>query len=146
MAERGLVGLGIDSLTYCTGEILAVFKVLSKEANYPVLVHCTQGKDRTGLVVLLVLMLCVVDLGVARGDYMASERELRGEREEKLTEIRSIGLPDVFADCPEDWVETVGAHIEERYGGVEKYLARCGVTREMQKSVKRIMMCEEHGS
>jgi len=143
MAPRGLIGLGIDSLTFCGAEVLSSFRILAEPANYPLLVHCTQGKDRTGLVVLLVLMLCGVDLDVARGDYMASQRELEGERDEKLLEIRSIGLPDVFADCPEEWVETVGGHVNNQYGGVEKYLARCGVTEEMQRSVRRILTCQE---
>lgn len=147
MAPRGLVGSGIDSLTFCTGEVLAAFKVLSEEKNYPLLVHCTQGKDRTGLVVLLVLLLCEVDTEAVKGDYLASQKELAGEeRKEKLEEIRSIGLPDVFADCPEDWVEKVAGHIDQQYGGVEKYLARCGVTREMQKNVRRILMCDERTS
>ena len=28
--------------------------------NYPILVHCIHGKDRTGLIIMLLLMLCDV--------------------------------------------------------------------------------------
>ena len=28
--------------------------------NYPILVHCIHGKDRTGLIIMLLLMLCNV--------------------------------------------------------------------------------------
>ena len=29
--------------------------------NYPVLVHCIHGKDRTGLIVMLIMLLCSVE-------------------------------------------------------------------------------------
>lgn len=32
--------------------------------NYPILVHCIHGKDRTGLIIMLLLMLCNVDTEV----------------------------------------------------------------------------------
>jgi protein tyrosine/serine phosphatase len=41
----------------CKGEVKQVFDVLADDRNWPVLVHCTQGKDRTGLIVMLVLFL-----------------------------------------------------------------------------------------
>lgn len=137
MAPRGLVGLAFDSLHYCTYEVLSVFRVLADEAAYPVLVHCTQGKDRTGLTVLLVLMLLGVDAEAIAEDYLRSQKDLLAERGEKLEELRSIGLPDDFADCPTDWVEKVVNHINEQYGGIEKYLLKCGVTEDMQKAIKR---------
>ena len=31
-----------------------------EEGNYPILVHCIHGKDRTGLIIMLLLMLCDV--------------------------------------------------------------------------------------
>ena len=54
---------------------------------------------------------------------------------------RSIGLPDEFADCPEDWVEKVVEHVDGQYGGAEKYLNWCGVTHEMQADIKCILLC-----
>ena len=142
MAQRGLAGLAEDSLAHCTKEVKAVFDVLADAASYPVLVHCTQGKDRTGLTVLLVLMLCGVPQEAIERDYRLSERELEVERTEKVEEIRSIGLPDSFADCPPDWVRLVSGFVDEQYGGVEKYLDSCGVGREMQSRVREVMMVE----
>jgi len=140
MAPRGLIGLGEDSLAYCTAEVRACFEVLGDEENYPVLVHCTQGKDRTGLVVLLVCMLCGVGQHAIEKDYIVSEAELQVEMESRLREIRSIGLAEEFAGCPPDWARKMMEHIDERYGGVDEYLLRCGVTKDTQNKVKSILV------
>lgn len=39
-------------------------RVFASEDNYPILVHCIHGKDRTGIVIALLLMLCDVDAAV----------------------------------------------------------------------------------
>lgn len=140
MAEKGLVGLAVDSLDHCTKEVCAVFKVLAASGSWPVVVHCTQGKDRTGLVVLLVLLLVGADREAIKADYGLSQKELEPERAERLPEIRAIGLPDSFADCPPDWIDRVAGHVDEEYGGVEKYLLRCGVSQETQRKVKEILL------
>lgn len=140
MIPRGLIGLGIDTLNYSTCEVRDVFTVLSDESNYPVLVHCTQGKDRTGLVVLIVLMLCGVDHDAISHDYMSSEAELLPEKEERLKEILRIGLSEDFAGCPEDFVKEVTRHVQDRYGGIKKYLTEIGVGDEVPNRVRRIML------
>lgn len=139
MTSRGLTGLAEDSLQHCTAEVKQVFTVLADQAAYPVLVHCTQGKDRTGLTALLVLMLLHVPQEAIEKDYIMSESELRPERDEKVKELRSIGLPDDFADCPADWVKSVSTWLEERYGGVNSYLESCGVGEVMQQNVRQIL-------
>ncbi|KAF2715996.1 hypothetical protein K431DRAFT_289786 [Polychaeton citri CBS 116435] len=139
MAPRGLVGLARDSLIHSQAEVKEVFDVLADDANYPILVHCTQGKDRTGLVVLLVLLLLGAPLEAIEEDYVMSERELAPEREEKLNEVRSIGLPDEFAGCPKHWVEEVARFIQEEFGGVERYLEKCGVGVEVRHKVRQVL-------
>ena len=140
MNARGLVGLAEDRLRPCTAEVLQVFTVLAARQKWPVMVHCTQGKDRTGLVVLLVLMLCDVPREVIEDDYRLSQGELAPEREERIKEIRAIGLGDDFADCPADWIEKVSGYVDSEFGGVEKYLLRCGVTVDMQNRVKEVLL------
>ncbi len=139
MQKRGLVGLGVDTLDYSTSEIRDVFNVLADENKYPVMVHCTQGKDRTGLIVLLVLMLCGVGHDAIQEDYMRSEKELLVEKEERLREILRIGLSEDFAGCPEEFVKTVTKHVQETFGGIEKYLTNIGVDGEAQKRVRGSM-------
>jgi protein-tyrosine phosphatase len=140
MLPRGLIGLGIDTVDHSTNEIRNVFNILANESSYPVLVHCTQGKDRTGLIVLLVLMLCGVDAESISGDYVGSEEELLVEKEERLREILRIGLSEDFAGCPPNFVKEVTKHMQEKYGGIEKYLTTIGIDEKAQSRLCGIMI------
>lgn len=136
MAPRGLVGLGEDSLDFSQGEICSCFRILAEPENYPILIHCTQGKDRTGLIVLLVLLLLEVDVEAITADYVVSERELEVARESRMKEIRSIGLGEEFAGCPQGFVGAMKAYLDGKWGGVEGYLDGCGVDSRMREKIR----------
>ena len=136
MQPRGLTGLGVDTLDFSGEQIKEVFQVLAEESSYPVLVHCTQGKDRTGLVILLALLLCGVDIPAISDDYVMSQKELEPEMKDRLKEIQSIGLDESFAGCPSDFVAIVTNHLDSHYGGVGKYLEHIGVDSRIQHNVK----------
>lgn len=40
--------------------IAIAIKIMLDEANLPAAMHCTHGKDRTGIIVMLLLLLCNV--------------------------------------------------------------------------------------
>ena len=140
MALRGLIGLGKDSLDHCTSELREIFTLLADSSNYPILVHCTQGKDRTGLVVALLLLLLNVPVRAISADYMASENELDSERESRMDEIRRIGLGEEFAACPAGFVQGIDEHLQHVYGGVNQYLRHIGVDQGTQDNIKENML------
>lgn len=145
MSPRGLVGLGLITLDNCGAELAQALRSTTATSSTPVLVHCTQGKDRTGLVVLLVLAALGVPRRAIAHDYRLSAPEEQAARASSdssssaaaaaaareaaalalANEMRQIGLsPTEWAGAPEDFVPRVFAHLEERYGGVEAYLDR----------------------
>ncbi|TVY65752.1 hypothetical protein LSUE1_G006314 [Lachnellula suecica] len=128
MQPRGLVGLGFDSIDHCGPEIAEALREFSNPANHPVLTHCTQGKDRTGLLIAFILLLLEIPVLAIAHDYVMSESELLPERESRLVEIRSIGLTEDFAGCPPGWIEEMRKHLEEKYGGVRAYCRGIGFT------------------
>ena len=140
MRHRGLVGLGKDSLDHSMSEIRQVFEVLADLANYPVMVHCTQGKDRTGLVVILSLLLLDISLQVISEDYVASERFLLPEKEARMKEINEIGLGEDFSGCPPTFVLEMHEHINKTYGSLQGYLQSIGVGQAMQDKIKQNML------
>jgi len=139
MQPRGLIGLGYDSIDHCGPEIASALRAFSSAENYPILVHCTQGKDRTGLIVALVLLLLDVPIKSISHDYCMSEQALKPERESRLVEIRQIGLTDDFAGCPHDWVERMNEHLQLRYGGVKEYLSTIGIAEGDQEGIVKVL-------
>ena len=140
MLPKGLIGLGIDTLDHSGPEIKDIFDVLSERSSYPVLVHCTQGKDRTGITVLLVLLLCGVDISTVTADYVQSESALESEKEERMKEIRSIGLDETFAQCPPDFCSRIVRYLENKHGGICNYLHRIGVGKAQQETIRHLLL------
>lgn len=138
MQPRGLTGLARDTLDFSGAEMKEVFDILADDRSSATIVHCTQGKDRTGLVVLLALFLTrVIPLDVIAMDYVRSEPDLRVELDERMKEIRAIGLDEEYAKCPPGFTNAIKSHLDARYGGVEGYLTSIGVGVEMQKKIRR---------
>lgn len=67
---QGLVGQAKDTIDSSGHELKEVFEILADSGCYPVFFHCTSGKDRTGLVTLLLLLLLEIPLDAISVDYM----------------------------------------------------------------------------
>ncbi|KAM5377456.1 hypothetical protein ACJZ2D_004995 [Fusarium nematophilum] len=126
MLPRGLVGLGLDTIDQSTKEIRETLALYTTPSSIPCVVHCTQGKDRTGLVCALVLMILDVPISAIEHDYGLSDDALIPEREERLVEIRQIGLTDDWADTAADMIVRIKQHLDDRYGGLDAYLDSIG--------------------
>lgn len=135
MQPRGLIGLGKDSLDHSRDEIRQMLEVMAESKNYPLMIHCTQGKDRTGLSITLLLLLLNTPLQAISADYLASERELLPEMESKMVEISEVGLSEDFAGCPATFVAELSDHINENYSSLQGYLELIGVDRMMQEKI-----------
>ncbi|RVX72353.1 hypothetical protein B0A52_04558 [Exophiala mesophila] len=139
MLPRGLVGLGKDTLDHSGPEIREMMNIVANQDSWPVLIHCTQGKDRTGITILLLLLLCGIDIKAISHDYLQSEPELECEKEARMEEISSIGLDESFAGCPIDFCHQILEHLDSRYGGVEEYMRTIGVGEEQCSAVQEIL-------
>ena len=103
----------------------------------PVVIHCTAGKDRTGLAAMLLLDLAGVAAEHVVADYALSSRR-RPSRQYDHTEARSLrplledqGLdPARFAPLWESREAVMAATLEnlyDRWGGAAGYLAAAGM-------------------
>lgn len=144
MQPRGLIGLGKDSIDYAKAEICEIMEVMADTSNYPIMIHCTQGKDRTGLVIMLLLLLLDTPLDAISTDYLASEGELLAERESRLAEVNKIGLSEHFAGCPPNFIAEVSHYINETYGSLEGYISSIGVSKTTQeKVIKNLLLYKQ---
>ncbi|MDQ0646182.1 protein-tyrosine phosphatase [Microbacterium natoriense] len=99
-----------------------------------VLVHCTAGKDRTGVATALLLDAAGADRAAVVADYAQSEENLAGEWAERMLErARSWGMPlvpaltDLVTATPPQAIEAAFAWIDER-GGSAEYLRGGGLS------------------
>lgn len=112
--------------------IVAVLRTLAQPAALPALVHCTAGKDRTGLIIALLLGLAGVTPTVIAADYALSAQYL-GEayRAEARLRAEAAGIPwaayQQFLICPPDLMLDTLDELEQTYGGVRAYLSAAGL-------------------
>jgi len=109
------------------------------DAEGPVVVHCMAGKDRTGLVVALLLRLAGVAPETIGTDYSLSSERLApvletwiddaADETERRKRLRLSGTP------AEGMVRVV-AEIEARYGDVASYLRAAGVGEAQLKRLR----------
>lgn len=56
-----------------------------------------------------------------------------------MKEIKSIGLTEDFAGCPNDWIEKMHEHLVEKYGGVREYCEGIGFKKEEQERLVAVL-------
>jgi protein-tyrosine phosphatase len=108
-------------------------RVIADPARLPVLVHCAAGKDRTGLLVALLLEA----LGVSRSlvvDEYALTGTLRPDRVQAYAHLfteSGVDLADIamLFDSPAEAMEATLSWLDETRGSVTAYLKRdCGLS------------------
>jgi len=117
-----------------TDVIVTALREIADTGDAPVVVHCTAGKDRTGIVVALALLAVGVDRETVVADYALTEANLEGPWLEGMLElVRGYGVevtPDlrvILGGSPREALETTIDRIEERAGSVRDYLLQAGL-------------------
>lgn len=117
-----------------TDVIVTALREIADTGDAPVVVHCTAGKDRTGIVVALALLAVGVDRETVVADYALTEANLEGPWLEGMLElVRGYGVevtPDlrvILGGSPREALETTIDRIEERAGSVRAYLLDAGL-------------------
>ncbi|SDG91805.1 tyrosine-protein phosphatase [Nonomuraea jiangxiensis] len=93
----------------------------------PALIHCAAGKDRTGIVVALILDLLGVDHEAIVRDYALTAKELPDVLA-MLDLMASPGMPPTLLEAPESAMRTFLAALATQ-GGAERLLLANGLTR-----------------
>jgi protein-tyrosine phosphatase len=123
--------------------IAAAVSVIADSGPAPVLVHCTAGKDRTGLVVALALEAAGVDRTAVVADYTQSALNLDGAwMNQALTALVSGGVPispalfEALGGSPDHAMSGLLAGLDEQYGSVVGYLMVHGFLAESVEKLR----------
>lgn len=124
-------------LEYAANQIVTVLGAILDAPPGPVLVHCHAGKDRTGLVVALCLELTGASRAEIAADYVQTGPELNdfyaamkaGKTPEEWAKL------EPFMPChPDDLLRPL-AYLDEKWGGLEKYLSAYGFSQVEQTAL-----------
>lgn len=135
-----MVGLSKDSLQFCQDEIREALEVFTDFKAYPVLVHCTQGKDRSGLIVMLVLFVLGVPLEHVKADYTLSNEGLAPTRESMIKEVEEMGMDADYTKAPPEVIEAVWNFLQTEYGGIDGYLDTIGFGEQKRRTLRKLLL------
>lgn len=125
----------IDGNAHHIGEL---FQRLADPNQLPALIHCTAGKDRTGLAVALLLLTLGVPEETVLADYTLSNRFYDHFRRGIAADIKQVAPWGVSVDDLQDLLlvkaktlQGALAHLRQTYGSVDSYLRnQAGVSDE----------------
>lgn len=113
-------------------QLVRVLEIVSEASTHPVLVHCTAGKDRTGLVIALLHATVGLAPKTILEDYGASEKILGSKFEERVRNLyRQMAVPpEILGDAPRhappSYLASALEDARADAGSVKEFLAKKG--------------------
>lgn len=122
-----------------------LFALYANAADHPLLIHCTAGKDRTGVSTAFLLTVLGVDRSWIEADYVLTNRDV--SRQLDFLEA-NIGLPEGMsrsdmqhhAGVPENAMTDFLDGLTERWGSPMAYLEHIGIAEETFAKVRKAFL------
>ena len=120
---------------------LKMFEIFADAGSLPVVLHCTAGKDRTGVSTAFLLSVLGVSRDWIEADYLLTN--LDTARQADFIES-TVGYPQgvdresmlLAAGVPEDAMKDFLDGVEAKWGSAVGYLEEIGVTQEQMDAVR----------
>ena len=115
-------------------------------ADQPVLVHCTVGKDRTGVTIALLLAAAGVDEDAVVSDYARTETLLPRERNARVVaHLRRMHpearhLEDLATRSPAPVMRGVLEDVSARFGSAADYLRAGGMADDELRALRDVLI------
>ena len=128
--------------------------VVLDQSNWPVLIHCTAGKDRSGVAVALILEALGVDRETIMEEYLLTNKFSRVDEKavilSKQSKKASMGhrTPSASAWRPivgvdAKMLEAFYASVDEEYGSMDAFLTKLGVDHDARGALAASLTTEQ---
>lgn len=123
---------------------LPIFELISDPSAYPVLYHCSNGKDRAGVLTALLLDLAGVRRELIVSDFSLSNYHIEQVIEkfidhEEGTLLMRLGVPreelSELMGVRTQWIQNLLDHIDMTYGSTRGYLEHIGISQGILTAV-----------
>ncbi|KAJ5007277.1 Tyrosine-protein phosphatase [Colletotrichum sp. SAR 10_99] len=122
----------------------------TSEIPTPLLIHCTAGKDRTGVICALILSLCGVSDDVVAHEYSLTDIGLQDRKEELVNQLLATeamkGNPEgarrMIGSRKENMLSTLKL-IRHEYGSVESFVqTRCRLSPKAIEQIRKNLVVD----
>ncbi|MCI0158720.1 tyrosine-protein phosphatase [Leifsonia shinshuensis] len=127
--------------------VVRALQEIADTGEEAVVVHCTAGKDRTGIVVALALTAVGVDRATVVADYAATQANLDGQwLEGMIALVTSHGVevtPDlrvILGGSPPEALEASLDLLDRKFGGVREYLLAAGLNEVELSKLRSVLV------
>lgn len=117
-------------------------------AEQPVVVHCTVGKDRTGVTVALTLAAAGVHDDAVIADYARTEALLPQDRSRQIAQWLkaahpdAVNIVDLATRSPEHVMRQLLDELAHQYGSPQEYLRAHGIDDDELVELRRVLIVE----
>lgn len=127
--------------------LAAAFRLFARESSYPVLVHCTAGKDRTGVLLGMLMELLGADDDDIANEYGLSDASI----DRLIAYLRSTGRALEGTDdeirarlsTPADRMAGFIQLLRARHGSTEAFLAGRGLRADEIGAIRELLTARE---
>lgn len=108
------------------------------------LVHCTAGKDRTGITIAMIQQMLGVPQAAIMESYALTQQNLDGAwKDEKVAQMRDMvgekltkEIEPIMVGSPPEAIQKVLDHLQTEFGGAKNYLAEHGMDHSAEEILR----------
>ena len=124
----------VEMLESASTEIAKGLRIVLDPANLPAIVHCSVGKDRTGVLTALILGLLEIPRSVIIDDYALSADVMHHVRDRLVARYPEAtdlieNADEIFSAAPRNMEFFLDA-VTEKWGSIEAYVLSIGLSTE----------------